>query len=227
MHIPAEELHGAVCPVTMAVSAAVLSVTVYTLIKSKERPSADKFILTTLAVFALQMLNYPIGGGISGHIIGGVLAASLLGIPAGILSLAVVLTVQAFFLGDGGTLELGANILNMSAIGAGIGGLLLKQLSNHINHNAALFAASALSILLAVTALSAELLIGGPAVDITHLFLLHLPIAVIEGLGTALLYNLLTASTKYQTAICIGIIIILFAAVPFASTSPDALQAVL
>lgn len=87
MHIPADQLHGAVCPVTAAVSILVVSVSVYALLKSKESPSVKQFILTTLTVFALQMLNYPIGGGISGHIIGSVLAASLLGIPAGILSL--------------------------------------------------------------------------------------------------------------------------------------------
>lgn len=227
MHIPAEELHGAICPVTLAVSTAIVSVTVYALIKSKERPSINKFVLTTLVVFALQMLNYPIGNGISGHIIGGVLAASLLGIPAGVLSLTAVLLVQAFTLGDGGVLELGANVLNMAIIGAGIGGLIHQLLHKRLPSAISLFAASVISIILAVTALSTELVIGGPEVNIGNLFVYHLPIAIIEGAGTVLLYEALNVKVKYQLAVYITIIALLFAAVPFASTSPDALQAVL
>lgn len=227
MHIPADQLHGAICPVTAAVSLLVVSVTVYALFKSKERPSVKQFVFTTLTVFALQMLNYPIGGGISGHIIGGVLAASLLGIPAGVLSLTAVLVVQALALGDGGVLELGANVLNMAVVGAGIGGIIHQLLSKKFSQQVSLFAASTLSILLAVSFLSAELLIGGPDVSITNLFIYHLPIAGIEGAGTILLYDVLNANVRYRTAISIAVVILLFAAVPFASASPDALETVL
>lgn len=227
MHIPADQLHGAVCPVTLAVSAAVISVTVYALLKSKEKPKAKQFIFTTLTVLALQMLNYPIGGGISGHIIGGVLAASLLGIPVGVLSLTAVLLFQALVLGDGGVLELGANVLNMAIVGAGIGGLLHHLFSKKLTEQASLFAASVLSILLAVGFLSIELVIGGPEVSIANLFIYHLPIAIIEGLGTVALYNILNLNVRYRTAISIALILLLFAAVPFASASPDALETVL
>jgi len=69
-------------------------------------------------VFAAQMFNFPIGGGTSGHLIGGVFAAVLLGPFAGTIVIAVVLIIQSLFFADGGLLALGANIINMAAIGS-------------------------------------------------------------------------------------------------------------
>ena len=69
-------------------------------------------------IFAAQMLNFPIAGGTSGHLLGGVLAAVLLGPYAGGIIIAIVLVVQCFIFQDGGVTTLGANILNMSFIGA-------------------------------------------------------------------------------------------------------------
>ena len=75
-------------------------------------------------IFAAQMLNFPIAGGTSGHLLGAVLAAVLLGPFAGAVVIAVVLTVQCIVFQDGGLTALGANILNMSLFGA-IGGYLI------------------------------------------------------------------------------------------------------
>ncbi len=67
-------------------------------------------------VFAAQMLNFPIIGGTSGHLIGGSLLAVLLGPMAGFLTMTTVIIAQALFLQDGGLIALGANIFNISAI---------------------------------------------------------------------------------------------------------------
>lgn len=69
-------------------------------------------------VFAAQMFNFPVAQGTSGHLIGGVLAAILLGPFAGTIVIAVVLTVQMLFFADGGLLAIGANIVNMAVIGS-------------------------------------------------------------------------------------------------------------
>jgi cobalt/nickel transport system permease protein len=69
-------------------------------------------------VFAAQMFNFPISNGTSGHLIGGVLAAVILGPFAGAIVISVVLAVQSLFFADGGLLALGANIVNMAAIGS-------------------------------------------------------------------------------------------------------------
>lgn len=72
-------------------------------------------------VFASQMLNFPIIGGTSGHLIGGALLGILLGPMAGFLTMATVLIAQALFLQDGGLLALGANIFNIGAITTFVG----------------------------------------------------------------------------------------------------------
>ena len=67
-------------------------------------------------IFAAQMLNFPVAGGTSGHLIGGALAAILLGPWAGMLIMASVLIVQALIFQDGGLVALGANVFNMGVV---------------------------------------------------------------------------------------------------------------
>ncbi len=73
--------------------------------------------ITAAFVFAAQMINFPVAGGTSGHLLGGVLASVLLGPWPAALVIALVLIVQCFLFQDGGVLVLGANILNMALVG--------------------------------------------------------------------------------------------------------------
>jgi cobalt/nickel transport system permease protein len=79
--------------------------------------------LVAAFVFAAQMLNFPVAAGTSGHLLGGVLAAVLVGPWAGVLCVTVVLLVQSLF-ADGGLSALGLNVLNMALVG-GLGGYAL------------------------------------------------------------------------------------------------------
>ncbi len=79
-------------------------------------------------IFAAQMINFPIPGGTSGHLVGGTLAGILLGPWAGTLVVAVVFIVQAVLFQDGGITVLGANILNMGLIGTYGGYYLYKAI---------------------------------------------------------------------------------------------------
>jgi cobalt/nickel transport system permease protein len=72
-------------------------------------------------IFAAQMLNFTVAGGTSGHLIGGALAAILLGPWAGILTMTTVVAIQALLFQDGGLLVMGANILNMAIIASLVG----------------------------------------------------------------------------------------------------------
>ena len=120
MHIPSEMLSGAICPLTATIAAAGIGTSIYMLSSgARQIPSPLKFSLTSAAVFAVQMLNYPIWDGISGHLIGGVFAAAILGIPAAVLSMSIVLLLQTLLFADGGILMLEANIVNMALIGTG------------------------------------------------------------------------------------------------------------
>jgi cobalt/nickel transport system permease protein len=81
-------------------------------------------------IFAAQMINFPIPGGTSGHLLGGTLAAVLLGPWAGSLVMAVVFIVQAILFQDGGLTALGANIVNMGLIGTFGGYYIYKAVRN-------------------------------------------------------------------------------------------------
>jgi cobalt/nickel transport system permease protein len=72
-------------------------------------------------IFAAQMINFPVAGGTSGHLLGGALAAITLGPWAGMLVMTAVISVQALLFQDGGLLVMGANILNMGLVTAVIG----------------------------------------------------------------------------------------------------------
>lgn len=89
--------------------------------------------LAAAFVFAAQMLNFPVAGGTSGHLIGGVLVAVLLGPSAAVIVMTSVLIVQCLLFADGGVLALGANIFNMAVVvpifGYGIYRVVLRVLS--------------------------------------------------------------------------------------------------
>lgn len=77
-------------------------------------------------IFAAQMFNFPVAGGTSGHLLGGVLAAVLLGPWAATIVMACVIAVQGLVFQDGGLLAMGANIFNMGIVGT-LGGYYLYR----------------------------------------------------------------------------------------------------
>jgi cobalt/nickel transport system permease protein len=128
MHIPDGFISG---PINIASAAVVVSVVGYGLHKLKQdihdQPHKMPLLATTAAfVFAAQMLNFPIGGGTSGHFLGAVTAAALMGPWAALIIMTLVLTIQSAFFADGGITALGTNILNMGVVG-GLGGYLLMR----------------------------------------------------------------------------------------------------
>ncbi|WP_300683163.1 energy-coupling factor ABC transporter permease [Nocardioides sp.] len=81
--------------------------------------------LVAAFVFATQMVNFPVGAGTSGHLLGGALAAALVGPWTGILVIACVLLVQGLLFADGGLTALGTNITLMGLVGVGVGWVVL------------------------------------------------------------------------------------------------------
>ncbi len=84
-------------------------------------------------IFAAQLLNFPIIGGTSGHLLGGVLAASIVGPWGGVLVITVVLLIQALIFADGGIVALGANIFNMGVVGVFSGYIIIRYLMLNVN----------------------------------------------------------------------------------------------
>ncbi len=237
MHIPSSMLHGAVCPVTAAVTVAGVGLSFYFVRKMKDHPSAFKFAAVTALVFALQMLNFPVHNGTSGHLLGGVLAVALLGVPYAVLGMAVVLTVQAVFFGDGGVSVLGANVLNMGLVGAGLVGILLTQLRKKgIDGLLAMGVAAWVSVVAASAACSFEVGVSGtvsmakvlPAMVSVHaligvgeVILTLAFVSVLEGYRVAL-----KANEKMVAYAAFGLAVAAAALSPFASSFPDGLEKV-
>ncbi len=116
-------------------------------------------------IFAAQMLNFPVMGGTSGHLLGGVLAAVLLGPYAGAIVIAVVLTAQCLIFQDGGLTALGANIFNMSFLGAMGGYLIYNIIRKIIGNNKGIIIGAGIaawaSVVVASSACAVELAISG------------------------------------------------------------------
>ncbi len=121
MHIP----DGFIDLKTSAAFAAIGAAGVGVSLKGAQRQLSDKSAplagLTAVFVFAVQMLNFPVAAGTSGHLLGGVLAAVLVGPYAASLVITVVLIIQAFLFADGGLTALGLSIFNMSLVGVWVG----------------------------------------------------------------------------------------------------------
>lgn len=111
-------------------------------------------------VFAAQMINFPVGPGTSGHLVGGALLAIVLGPAAASLVMVAILTLQALIFQDGGVLALGANVFNMALAGVAAGYLPYRLWSDQ-SRSGAIFAAGALSVMTSACLALGQLLISG------------------------------------------------------------------
>ena len=239
MHIPNHMLNNNSVPFTTGIASAVcITGATYLAIKSKEKPLPLKCAAITSLIFALQMMNFPIQNGTSGHFLGTTLALLLLGTPFGIISIALLLTVQCLIFADGGLSVLGTNIFNMAIIGA-IPAFVLNYIFksykniNFIQKSGLIFLGSWFSIILAAFACSLELHFSNTihlSKVLPAMIGVHSIIGIFEGIITIVLYSLLF-SEKVQTSkrLSIGIplisaLIVGFILSPFASSFPDGLE---
>jgi cobalt/nickel transport system permease protein len=115
MHIP----DGFLSP-SVAITAFIITI-IFWAISFKKTKLTDKQVpimgLLTALFFAAMMMNYPIVGGTTAHLLGGASLGLILGPFAGCISVTIILVLQALLFGDGGLTTLGANVLNMGIIG--------------------------------------------------------------------------------------------------------------
>lgn len=121
MHTPDGFLHPWLAGAFLVLSGTVLTIAAYRARQSLTNHRIQLFGVVAAAVFAAQMLNWPIPGGTSAHFVGGAFAAIVLGPHLGALAVALVVAVQALVFGDGGALALGANVWNMAIVQAYVG----------------------------------------------------------------------------------------------------------
>jgi cobalt/nickel transport system permease protein len=193
MHIPDGFLDAKTLAVTCTLSAGGLAVAARQVRRTLPRNKVPLLGLSAAFVFAAQMLNFPVAGGTSGHLLGGVLAGVLLGPGAAAIVITSVLLVQALLFSDGGVLALGANIFNMAFIGA-VGGGVVYQLARKFlpglrGQVTAVFFAAWCSTVLASLACAGELALSG-TLSAGLVFPAMLGIHALIGLGEGLITSL-------------------------------------
>lgn len=160
-----------------------------------------KMGMAAALIFAGQMFNFPISGGTSGHLIGGVFASVILGPFAGAIVIAAVLTVQMLFFADGGLLAIGANIINMSLCGAIAGYYLYYFLKKAAPEWLSIIVAAWTSVVLASFACALELGFSGTIPFekvIPAMVNVHMVIGIAEALITLALVNVFRGMLKEE-----------------------------
>lgn len=193
MHIPDGFISPAVAGATGLVSVAALGIALGRSQNAFGVRKAPILGLTTAFIFAAQMINFPVAGGTSGHLLGGTLAAIILGSPwAATICLATVLIIQAVLFADGGITALGANIFNMGLVGVWVGWGLTQTLQRLLGGSRGRLPLAAgigagISVVVAAFVASIELALSGTApinIVLPTMTGIHVLIGVGEGLIT-------------------------------------------
>lgn len=226
-----------ICPVTgipMLVAAGAMAVWAFK--KAKKDFTKDSIlpaVALTSFVFALQMINFSIPTtGSSGHIVGAVLLAALLGPYTGFLAICGILLVQALFFADGGLMALGCNIFNMGILACFAAyPLIYKPLADRKRPVTGAILASIAALQLGSIAVVIESFISGStsnfAMFASLMQSIHFAIGIIEGIFTAaviVIANKTAISKKFSYSIS-GLALILAGFISqYASTKPDGLE---
>ena len=230
--------------------------TLWAYVRSAKSLVADKLIALTgmmsALIFVLQMINFPIAAGTSGHLLGGALAVIVLGPNLGIICISIVVVIQSLLFADGGLSALGINVLNMAIITSLVGWLTIsswKKLFGEANISiiSGSIVAGILSVVFSSIAFVFEYALGGTvSVPLGSVLIAmvssHLLIGLGEGVITALIVSLLLRvrsdliyiktnnDKKNSKSSFYGLFIFLLLSLtlitPYASSSPDGLESV-
>ncbi|MCG2722807.1 MAG: energy-coupling factor ABC transporter permease [Thermodesulfovibrionales bacterium] len=206
MHIPDEFLSKGVALSMDLVSGAILVFSIKVIRRQFDRAKMLFAASIAALIFALQMLNFPIAEGTSGHFMGSALAAILFGPAAAMIVLTVVLVIQCFVFGDGGVLALGANIFNMGVIGVFAGYYTYNWLKRLFTGMSGLlfnvFISSWISLILASGSCAVMLGISGtgPTLSVVmSMVSIHMVIGVGEGIIALVIIGLIYRFTPVLT----------------------------
>jgi cobalt/nickel transport system permease protein len=245
LHIPDGFLSLAVSIACWAISAVILSLAISRSNKSLGERQVPLMGVMAAFIFAAQMINFPVAGGTSGHLLGGALAAITLGPWAGMLVMTAVIMVQALLFQDGGLLVMGANILNMGLVTAAIGYGLYRGVStgNRTLKLTVAGMAAWLSVMAGALFTSLQLWLSGTTqlqVVISTMLTVHALIGLGEALITVAALTLIlqtrpdllgenSASAKGSrgwvvAGVLISLVVVLLS--PLASVNPDGLERV-
>jgi cobalt/nickel transport system permease protein len=188
LHIPDGFLSLAVSAVCWVISALILSVAISRTNRSLGEKQVPLMGVMAAFIFAAQMINFPVAGGTSGHLLGGALAAIVLGPWGAMLVMTAVIAVQSLLFQDGGLLVMGANILNMGLVTAVIGyGLYRAVIGRPRRVRLAVAGVAAwLSVMAGALATALQLWLSGTS-NLQTVTLAMLGVHALIGIGEALI----------------------------------------
>jgi cobalt/nickel transport system permease protein len=196
VHIPDGFINASTSLGAGAVAAGGIGVSLRRAAQALQEREAPLAGLVAAYIFAVQMLNFPVAAGTSGHLLGGVLAAVLVGPWAAAICVAVVLVVQSLLFADGGVTALGLNITNMAIVGVFAGWASFRLLRRALPATKASVVVSSgiaagISVVLAACAFVLEYALGGTGGASVGTVLaamggVHVLIGIGEGIITAL-----------------------------------------
>ncbi len=191
-------------------------------------------------VFAAQMINFPVGVGTTGHLVGGALLSFTLGPAAAVVVMTAILAIQALVFQDGGVLALGANVFNMAIAGVLAGYLPYHYWGSGRRRSAAIFLGGVLSVLVGALLALSQLLLSGVRMPLAVLWVslgLFCVNAILEGSITLAVMSSLErinpgwlrqpvrAARPAAGLLVVASVFLAAVGVLFASANPDGLEA--
>jgi cobalt/nickel transport system permease protein len=250
MHIPDGFIDGKTAVVSAVLSAAGVGCALRRVRRELPPRRVPLLGLSAAFLFAAQMVNFPVAGGTSGHLIGGALVAALLGPSAAVVVVTTVLIVQCFLFQDGGVMALGANVFNMAILNSVVGYVVYRVVGHWLagirgRVTAMAFAAWCATVLAAISC-AGQLAWSGTvpwSVAFPAMATVHMIIGMGEGLVSALVFlaiyharpDLIIETTqtgqprRLGEVVRYGLLVTLGVAVfvaPFACSWPDGLDSV-
>ncbi|MFF9687340.1 energy-coupling factor ABC transporter permease [Streptomyces sp. NPDC014623] len=200
MHVPDGFIDAPVSAVAGVVAAGAVAVGLRGARRELDERTAPLAGLVAAFVFAVQMLNFPVAAGTSGHLLGGALAAILVGPFTGVLCIAVVLLMQGILFADGGLTALGVNITVMGVVTTVVAHILFRGLTRVLprtrrSTTAAAFVAALVSVPAAAVAFTLIYAIGGTTdVPVGKVLTAMAGVHVLIGIGEAAITALTVGS---------------------------------
>ncbi|MES4886814.1 energy-coupling factor ABC transporter permease [Streptomyces sp. NPDC096012] len=193
MHVPDGFIDAPTSAVTGVVAAGALAVSLRGARRELDERTAPLAGLVAAFIFAVQMLNFPVAAGTSGHLLGGALAAILVGPFTGVLCVSVVLLMQGVLFADGGLTALGVNITDMAIVTTVVSyavfrGLLAVLPRRRRSVTLASFVAALLSVPAAAVAFTVIYAIGGTTdISLGKVATAMIGVHVLIGIGEAVI----------------------------------------
>ncbi|MFF0186671.1 energy-coupling factor ABC transporter permease [Streptomyces sp. NPDC005244] len=193
MHVPDGFINAPVSAVTGVVAAGAIAVSLRGARRELDERTAPLAGLVAAFIFAVQMLNFPVAAGTSGHLLGGALAAILVGPYTGVLCVSVVLLMQGILFADGGLTALGVNITDMAIVTTVVSYALFRGLVKVLPRTrrsitGAAFVAALLSVPAAAVAFTLIYAVGGTTdIAITKVATAMIGVHVLIGIGEAVI----------------------------------------